>query len=568
MNHRQRALYVVVFLAFGFTLVSLRLVQIMLVDQGKYQDLAIENHLRRIELPPRRGMIVDVNGNTLAQTKMVNDVRLDGRTLKNPEESLRKIAAILDLPADLLIKSYRPKDGYWLLKQEVDENVVAALRELKINELIFKEKPIRSYPNGSHASHILGFLGDDKRGASGIEKQMDQYLRGIPGELWIEKDGRSREIAAYRRKDQQPVDGMQVTLTIDLSIQHIVEDQLDKLVQKYSPSGAYIIVMRPRTGEILAMGSRPTFDPNHRTEANLEQMRNRCLTDTFEPGSTFKIVSIAAALNEGIVTLGSPIYCENGQFYYAGYTLHDHEPYGTLTVNEVMAKSSNIGTAKIALNMGQDKLFPYLQAFGFGRVTGLLNRQGESAGILRPLQQWTKISIARVPIGQGVAATPIQMITAMSAIANGGALMTPRLIKQVNDSEGRPIEVYSPRMVRQVVNPSTARMVSKSLLDVVSDGTGASARVEGFDVAGKTGTAQKFVNGEYSKEKYVASFIGYLPADNPQFVALVMVDEPKGKQYYGGQVAAPAFAEMSKQIVQCLNIESKKESAAVSQAKL
>lgn len=569
MNHRQRALYVIVFLAFGFTLVSLRLVQIMLVDHEKYQDLAINNHLRRIELPPHRGAIVDANFNTLAQTRIINDIFLDCQDLKDPEETLKQIATILELPEDQLLKSYNPETRYLPLRKDVEEKMVMALRELKVRNLIFKETAVRSYPNGSHASHLIGFLGDDNRGASGIEKQMNSYLRGIPGELWIEKDRKGKEIAAYRRKDLQPVDGMQVALTIDLSIQHIIEDQLDKLVQKYQPTGAFVIVMRPRTGEILAMANRPTFDPNERKGAKSEQMRNRCLTDTFEPGSTFKAVSIAAALNEGVVTLGTPIFCENGEFYYGGFTLHDHERYGMLTVKEVIARSSNIGTAKIALMLGQDKLFPYLQAFGFGRASGILARQGESAGILRPLSQWSKVSITRVPMGQGVAATPIQMVTAMSAVANGGALMTPRIVKQVNDSEGRVVEIYSPRMVRQVIAPSTARMMTQSLEDVVSDqGTAQAAAVPGFSVAGKTGTAQKFVNGEYSKEKYVASFIGYLPAENPQFVMLVMVDEPKGKQYYGGQVAAPAFAEMSKKIVQCLNLEPKKETAGVTQAKL
>ncbi len=558
------------FLAFGFTLVSLRLVQIMLVDHDKYQDLAIENHLRRIELPPRRGTITDASGTTLAQTKIINDVYLDCRRLKDPEETLGKIAQVLDLPVTQLTQNFDPKKGYWLLKKEVDETTVSSLRDLKVPDLIYEEKPIRGYPNGSHASHIIGFLGANGRGASGVERQMDSYLRGIPGELWIEKDVRGREIAAYRRKDQPPINGMSVALTIDLSIQHIVEDGLDKLVQKYQPEGAFVIVMRPRTGEILAMANRPTFDPNQRGNAKPEQMRNRCLTDAFEPGSTFKVVSIAAALNEGIVTLGTQIFCENGQFYYGGYTLHDHEKFGWTSVSDVIAHSINIGTVKIALNLGQERLYPYLNAFGFGRQTGLMPGQSESTGILRPLNKWSKISIARVPIGQGVAATPIQLISAISAIANGGTLMTPRLVKQVNDPEGHLVEMYSPHLVRQVVAPSTARMMSKALTNVVTEGTAQAAAVPGFTVAGKTGTSQKFINGEYSKTKYVASFIGYLPEENPQFVMLVMVDAPNTKQYYGGQVAAPAFAEMSKQIIQCLNLEPQKQEApgTTTQAKL
>jgi cell division protein FtsI (penicillin-binding protein 3)/stage V sporulation protein D (sporulation-specific penicillin-binding protein) len=556
VNHRERALYVVLFLAMGFTVISMRLVQIMMIDHEKYEDLAIQNHWRRIELPARRGEIVDCNGNVLAQTQILHDVRLDGRKLKNPTESLSKIARTLGLDPRALVNGFDPQNRYWLLKEDVADATITALKDLKIPNLIYVEKFCRSYPNSSHASHAIGFLGNQNRGVSGVEKEMDRYLRGIPGERWIEKDGRRQEIAAYRRKDLPPTDGLTVVLTLDLAIQHVVEEQLDKIMAKYQASAAYAIVVRPKTGEILAMANRPTFDPNQRRQIAVAAMRNRCVTDCVEPGSTFKIVTIAGALNEKLISLDTPVYCENGSFFYGGHYLRDHEPYGMLSVEQVLANSSNIGTAKIALEqLHDDRLYEYVTAFGFGRPTGVFSGQSEAAGILRPLSKWSKLSVTRVCIGQEVAATPMQMIMAMSAIANGGRLMAPRLIKQVNDSSGKPLEIYPPKVLRQVIAPETAGQVAQALMSVVSDnGTAPKAKVPGFSVAGKTGTAQKFINGNYSREKYLSSFIGFLPVEDPQFVVLVMVDEPKGREYYGGQVAAPAFSEMSQQIAQYLNL--------------
>jgi cell division protein FtsI/penicillin-binding protein 2 len=556
VSHRQRALYVIMMLGLCFTVISMRLMQIMLLDHNKYVELAIQNHWRKIELPARRGSIVDVHGNILAQTEILNDVRVDGRQLKNPRETLPRIAKALGLSSSELLKQFDPQNRYSLLKSNVDAETIAALKELKIGGLVFEEKLVRSYPNGNHASHLIGFLDASGRGVSGVEKQMDYGLRGIPGERWTERDGRRQEIAAYRSKDQPPTDGRLVTLTIDLAIQHAVETELDKIVAKYHPAGVYSIVMRPQTGEILALANRPSYDPNERHGVSMDALRNRCLTDALEPGSTFKIVTIAGAINEGLVNLDTPIFCENGQFFYGGRYLKDHEPYGTLTVEQVIGNSSNIGTAKIALEqLHEDRLFQYITAFGFGRPTCVLTGQSESGGVVRPLRNWSKLSVTRVCIGQEVAATPLQMITAMSVIANGGRLMLPRLVKQVSDEQGHPVEVYEPKVLRQVISPVTARLVSKALKSVVSDqGTAAKARVPGFTVAGKTGTAQKFINGAYSHDKYLASFIGYLPEENPQFVVLVMVDEPQGREYYGGQVAGPAFSEISQQVAQCLNL--------------
>ena len=569
MTARRRALWVVVALSFGFTLISYRLVHIQLVDHEKYRREAIENHCIRIEQPPRRGMIYDDAGQVLAQSQVLHDIRVDGRNLLDPPQTLAAMEKILGLPAGSLAKVFKPENRYQLLAREATEEQVAGLRDLetaKVAEwrrqkrdtgrfLTVEDRYLRSYPNDAHASHVLGYLDGENKGVAGVEGAMDPFLRGIPGEQWIEKDPRGREIAGYRGRDQEPVDGYNVVLTVDLSVQHVLEDGLDKIVQKYHPEGVCAIAMRPRTGEILGMANRPTYDPNNRKGVDMAAFRNRCLTDGFEPGSTFKIVTLSAALNEQITTLDSQIYCEDGKFFYADHWLHDDEPRGMLSVEDILAFSSNIGFAKLGLELGDQRLYQYATQFGFGRATGMLPRQGEGSGLLRPVSKWSKLSATRVPMGQEVLATPIQMATAMSAIANGGNLVQPRIVQEITDAQGRVIQYYPPRVIRRVISETTAKEVSLALADVVDKGTAAGKiNIPGFRAAGKTGTAQKFINGEYSHTKFVASFIGFLPAEDPQFVLLIMVDEPHGSSYYGAQVAAPAFSEMGKQIADVLNM--------------
>lgn len=555
MALRNRALVVTCCLALGFTIVSLRLVQIQIIDGDRYHQEAIRNHFERVEVTPTRGMILDSHGTILAKTHVVYDLRLDGKELKDPEKTLPLISKILEIPLAKLKAVYSPTKRFELLQTGLTEETVSALKELKLKSLIFERKAIRAYPNGEHASHAIGFVDAQCSGVMGVERLMNRELKGVAGERWIERDVRKREIAAYRRKDVRPVDGMNVQLTLDLGIQHVVEESISRVMEKTKANAVYSIVMRPKTGEILAMASRPNFDPNQGGAKELSQLRNRCLTDVVEPGSTFKIVTLAGILQEGLMSLNTQIFCENGSFYYGGKWLHDDESNGVLSVEEILARSSNIGFCKMGLALGDERLYTYAKQFGFGATSGLMHGQGESAGILNPLHRWTKVSISRVPMGHEIGVTPIQMVSAYSAIANGGRLMEPRLIRQISDNQGRVLKAFPPHVVRQVVQEKTANLVSEALTRVLSsEGTGKKANVPGFTVAGKTGTAQKVINGTYSKEKYLASFIGFMPQENPEFVILVMVDEPKGREYHGGQVAAPAFAEMAAQIAQSLNL--------------
>ncbi len=595
MTLRGRALFLFVCLAFGFTVISWRLVQIQLVDHEKYWRLAVEKHCDRIVLPARRGLILDAQGQTLAQTQVLHNVCADGKNLLEPEKTLPEMERLLKLAPGSISARFVPEKRYQCLVTDVTEDQMADLKNFEMAKrtewrktqlalaqaqsqtqakaaprkdlpqpdrfLIFEDHYLRSYPNGTYASHLVGFLDNESRGVAGVERAMDPVLRGVSGEQWIERDARGREITGYRGRDQQPVDGSSVMLTLDLAVQNIVEDGLDKIDKKYHPSAAYAIVMRPQTGDILALSNRPTYDPNNRRGVPMAAFRNRCLTDMVEPGSTFKIVTLSGILNEGMMTLDSKIFCENGRFFYADKWLHDDEPSGMLSLTEVLARSSNIGFAKLGLELGKDRLYDYARRFGFGRQTGVLPGQGESAGTLRPVSLWSNLSPTRVPIGQEVSATPLQMAVAMSVIANRGSLVKPRLVEQVTDSNGRVVQYFPPTVLRSVISADTAKQVSRALSAVVLDGTAKGKINPALHAAGKTGTAQKFVNGTYNSGKYVASFIGFVPAEDPQFVLVVMVDEPHGA-IYGAQVSAPAFSDMATQISQVLNVTIPSDVAA------
>jgi len=561
MQHRTRAIWILVFLACGFTLISFNLIQIQLVEHGKFWRMAIERHTHLEAIPPKRGSLFDIDGNILAQTRQVYDIRLDGQLMnaEHPEINLPKLAGALQVPEDALVHAFNPRNRALLLAHNVDEGAVAKLRALKLDSLIFEEHEQRFYPNNDFAAHVLGYVDDNGRGMAGMEKEMDKLLSGTPGERRVQRDGKKHEIAAYQLGETPAKDGDDVTLTIKMAIQHVVEDQLDQIVQTYQPNAACIIVMDPQTGEIMAMGSRPDYDPNDRATFGPERVRNRCITDPVEPGSIFKIITLAGALNEGLVNLNTQVYCENGTFYYGGKELRDDEPNGWLPVEEVMAQSSNIGFAKIALTyLHEDKLYRYATAFGIGQRTGIFSEQGESPGLLRPVSKWSALSITRIPMGQEVSATPIQLVTAMSVIANGGHLVAPHLTKQVSDTTGRVLQVYQPKVLRDVISASAASQVAQALHQVTVDGTAKNMHIPDgngeLSCGGKTGTAQKFVDGAYSHTQFVSSFIGFAPAEDPAFVCLVMVDDPKTKNYYGAEVSAPVFANIAKQTAQILNI--------------
>jgi cell division protein FtsI (penicillin-binding protein 3)/stage V sporulation protein D (sporulation-specific penicillin-binding protein) len=556
--------------AFCLTVVSCKLIWIQLVKQESYRAEAIRCHTRGEPVPAQRGSILDVSGRVLAQSMPLIEVHLDGKILAQEPKELPVIASILGVSAVWLKGQVDPENRYLKVAEGISVETEGKLKASKLRSVITERKTARNYPNGSETAQILGYVNSMEVtpvgmakpltvgvGEAGVEKSMDRYLRGVAGERRIIQDVKRREIPYFRLSDRPAQDGYHVVLTVDQGIQHVVEREADALVEKYQPETLQIVVLRPSTGEILAMVSRPTFDPNQRATYESWAVKNRILADTYEPGSTFKIVTVAAALNEKVADLNSTFFCENGEMFYGGSSLKDHEDYGMLTLREVVAKSSNIGMAKLAIQLGEEKVHEYARLFGFGQKTqrGEGALPGEEGGLLRPIRRWSKLSITRIPMGYEVAATNLQMALAYGAIANGGKRMEPRIIKAVVDRNNRVVLQFLPKVVCQAIQPEAAEKMVEALRGVVSDqGTAEGAQVPGYEVAGKTGTARKVVQGDYAKDKYRASFIGFLPAEKPEFLVSIMVDEPKGKVYYGGLVAGPAFKNIATQVAEQLHL--------------
>ncbi len=550
-----------------FTGFSARLVDLQVVKHEEYTKLAAQKHSIRLTVPAHRGMILDRNGEILAANIPVRKVVVDGSHVKKPGPLATLAAPYLNLPREALLAELRTRSKYKVLLPELDEEKAMALQrtmdEKSLRGLYFHQNTTRTYPNGPLLSHVLGFLGrkdpNDEHvvGVEGVERSMEDYLRGIDGFRHIERDRTGREIVIYRGQEQAPRHGMNVQLTIDMNLQAILEAELDNAFRELKPDNASGIIVDPNTGEILAMTSRPSFNLNQIDAAKPEQMKNRAIFDMVEPGSTFKIVVASAALNERVVSQKSVIYCENGAFSYGGRILRDHHGYGQMSVHDILMKSSNIGSAKMALLLGDQKFYEYVRRFGFGERTGIA-LPGEIPGLVHPPSRWDRLTITRMPMGQAVAVTPLQLAMGMSVIANGGKLMRPQIIKSIQDREGHEIISIKPEVVREVIPTATANFVNTALTEVVSErGTAALARVSGFSVAGKTGTAQKVdPRGGYAAGEYIVSFVGYIPAEQPRFLCLIIVDDAKltSGLNYGGLVAAPIFSRVAEKAARYLDL--------------
>lgn len=575
----------------GFGWLGYTLVQLQIFQHQELTQAARNNTERTYVRQPQRGEIRDCRGNVLGTSKTVETVCADPSIVStNYLRIAQQIAPILGLDTMEAAERIRPRDfvdkggkvrplKYVVLKRKVepedwakakaamekldfgiDERSLApkertAYGRIRKNAIFTTPDQMRFYPNGALAAHVLGYVGMTERqtpkgmvletsGLDGIEFQMNSVLTGTEGWRQTETDSHSRELVAFRDQDVAARPGLNVVLSLDMTIQHIVETELAAACEKHSPISVSCIVVRPRTGEILAMANLPSFDPNKPPEANSEGIRNRAITDLAEPGSTFKVVVISGALNDRTVTLNDLFDCENGAFRFAGVTLHDHERLPVLTVERIICKSSNIGAAKIGIRMGPERVYEYVRGFGFGQYTGI-PLPGERMGITRPVQKWEKVSISRIPMGHEVAVTPLQMVMAICAIANKGVLMKPMLVERFVDDQGQAVMNFQPEAVRRVISPEAAAKMTEALKMAVStNGTGLKAKLSYYTVAGKTGTAQKIVNKHYSHEKFFSSFIGYFPADDPQVCISVVMDEPR-KGSYGGETAAPVFAKIA-----------------------
>ncbi len=589
MKTQYAKLYVLAALL-GAALAALgyRLVDLQVVRHDEFQALAQQNTVRLIERLPVRGQILDIHGTPLAYSQPAKVICADptflGPFRNNVAHALAPLLQTNEAGlAERLLPRISVENGktniskYVVLKRKVPLETWEKIRQtmaglslgidpsklkkqdqtfcanLHTKAIFTEDDQIRYYPGQRLAAHVLGFVADDQQtGLSGIESYFNSKLAGFPGWRKTELDKGHRELVPYRDQDVAPRDGLNVVLTIDAGLQNIVECELAEGAKAHTPISISCIMIRPRTGEILAMATLPNFDPNHPGSV-MDDLRNRVVSDYAEPGSTFKIVAVTAGLNEHLITLSDVFDCGMGQFFYAGKTLHDHKQFGPLTVEQIITKSSNIGAAKIGIRLGEQTLWQYIHNFGFGERTGI-QLPAEIPGHVWDVTNWTKVSIAQIPMGQGVAVTPLQMVMAISALANNGVLMRPMLVSRLVGPNGTVACQYEPQPVRRVASPETIRDMVKALKTVpTSEGTAPQARMDHYTVAGKTGTANKAEHGKYV-QKFFSSFIGFFPADNPEICISVVMDEPKDG-HYGGDVAAPVFHAIAERAANYLNIK-------------
>ena len=568
-----------------FTILSGRLIHLAVSKHEHYAEQARKTYTssRPAVIPAWRGTIEDAEGTCLARNEPLRDVILDGKVLceskrnKSPNEIADILATALGMKADDIVKRISPARTFVVLKKGVPEATAAELeRQLaaaKVKGVSFEQKFKRIYPVGQLLSHVVGFYGYEGanpgetqgrfQGVEGVERSMETWLKGEDGWRTFEKDGQGRELMNFAGQEREARNGSHVRLTVNLNLQQIVESELEAACKRLRPLKATVIMMKPDTGEILALANRPTYDPNDAGNAKPEARFNNAIAGTVDPGSTFKMVTCAGAFNFRLVTPHTEIFCENGKWIYAKIPLTDHHPYGMLTVSQIIEKSSNIGAAKLALQIGQERFYNWVRNFGFGQRTGV-GLPGEVRGILRPREEWEPVSITRVAMGHEVAATPLQIVTATCAIANGGSLMMPQLIHEIRSDSGETIATYQPQEVRRVITGDTAGKVRDALVRVTGkQGTAKLAHIPGFNVAGKTGTAQKLLEDPktgkkyYSHEKHVTSFVGFVPAEKPAFCLLVIFDEARVSAHedVGGLVAAPVFRAIAERSLAFLGVK-------------
>jgi cell division protein FtsI/penicillin-binding protein 2 len=596
-----KLLFIGVLLIAAFAGLGYRLVDIQYLRHDELSAKAESNTKREFVFAPRRGDILDCKGNVLATCTTAKTICADPSLMNDRQAEIiaRALAPLLqvndrtlyqrlaararvnDKGRTNLIQYVRLQQRVpletWQKIQDTMTNLSFGVDEKRLSKLeqpayralhqkaIFAEDyPVRVYPNQTLAAHILGYAqtqdadvnGDtvsELVGLDGIERTMDNKLSGTAGWRLTETDPKGRELVSLRQQDLGARNGLNVVLTIDSVIQGMLEKALADAMQNHTPISASGIIVRPHTGEILAMATLPNFNPNNPGAASPDARRNRVISDVVEPGSTFKVVVVSGALNDHVIDLDEMFDCENGHFAYAGRILHDHEAYGLLSGKGVITKSSNIGAAKIGIKLGENRLYDYITTYGFGSRTQL-PLPGEVSGIVHPVKDWSKVSIAQIPMGQGIAVTRLQMIMAMCAIANDGVLLRPMLIDHLEDENGHVVVRYTPQSIRRTTDHGAAKEMVEALKTVVSpEGTAAKAAMEHYTVAGKTGTAQKVENGVYVR-KYVASFIGFFPADDPQLCISIVLDDPK-EGYYGGQVAGPVFKDIAEQAANYLDIK-------------
>lgn len=547
MKKRIIVLFFVVFLIVLFF--TGRLIWIQVINSDTYQKKAMEQRLRQLKVEPKRGLILDRNGDSLALSASSETLVAYPLEIKNPDKTARKLSSLLDMDYEDVYKRITKDASAVYVKRKLSEEKSAEIKKLDLEGITFTEESKRYYPKENLASHILGFAGIDSQGLDGLELSYDRYLRGVPGKIESEKDAAGMSIPDGIKEYVAARNGYNVYLTLDKAIQYFAERELDKAMKELNISGGTVIVMNPKTGGIMALANRPDYNPNNFTEYPQKYWRNPAISDSYEPGSTFKIITTASALEDGVVN-------ENDRFVDPGYIKVSGERincwksggHGSQTFADVVKNSCNPGFVQVGMRLGKESFYNYITGFGFGEKTNI-KLSGEAKGLLLEYDDIGPVELATMSFGQGIAVTPIQLVSAVSAVANGGMLLKPKLVNKITEPDGEVVKEIGAIPVRQVVSDKTSDRTLALLEKVVADGTGRNAGIEGYRIGGKTGTAK-----HYGVQVYDSSFVGIAPVDDPELVVLVVLYDITGYPYYGSQTAAPIFKNVTRDALRYMEI--------------
>lgn len=552
-NIKSRTIIIGIFFSLFFTAIGAKAVYLQIFHGPRLSQKAADQYERSFKSIGKRGTIYDTHLAEMAVSINITSIAAYPPRIDDVRATAKSLAKILKIDLKALQRKLSSKKKFIWVKRRAAPKETLAVRNLNIAGIAFIPEHKRFYPNKTLAAQVLGFTNIDDNGLEGIEFYYDNYLQGASGSFTIITDALGR---SFEAEDNQLLNysGNNLILTLDRTIQYIAEKTLEETVNKFAARSGIVIVMVPETGALLAVAHYPFFNPNAFSGFSREDWRNRSITDPFEPGSTMKIFSAAAALESGSSTPNSIFYCENGAYKIGKDVVHDIHSYGWLTLPQIIKFSSNIGAVKLSEITGPEALYKILKDFGFGTKTGI-DSPGETTGSLAHYKRWAKIDTGTIAFGQGISVSALQLITAVSAIANGGILMKPYIVQAITDQNGGLVETFGPKVIRRAVSSTTARTIARIMRTVIAKGgTGVHAALEGYSAGGKTGTAQKIdEKGEYTKGKYMASFVGFAPAEKPEVAILIIVDEPS-KEHYGGIVAAPAFRKIANKTLNYLNI--------------
>jgi stage V sporulation protein D (sporulation-specific penicillin-binding protein) len=572
---KRRLLVLLIIFTTAFLGLTGRLAFIQIVNSGEYQKKAMEQWTKDVKIPSKRGIIFDRNGKKLAISATAYEVIVNPAEVKDKEAVATALAEALAMDKTSLLEKISKNQSSVTIKKKVDGEIVKGLREKELKGVVYTEDSKRFYPQRNFASYVLGFTNVDNMGQDGVEKTFDKYLNGFPGRSIRMTDARNQELPNSDSKYYEAQDGLNLVLTIDEVIQHFAEKAVENTFIEQKAKRVTAIVMEPKTGDILALAVKDDYDnndprktpdslldtwstltPDQQYKEMFRIWRNPAVSDTYEPGSTFKIITTAAGLEEKVVS-------KEDRFFDAGYVIiggkrlkcwRSSKPHGAQSFVEGVQNSCNPVFIEVGQRLGEDRFYKYIRAFGFGEPTNI-KLPGEATGLVMTPTKMGPLELATVSFGQGIAVTPIQLVTAVSAAVNGGYLMEPRIAKKLVDNDGNTVHEFQPKNVRQVISKETSTELREILESVVSVGTGKSAYVPGYRIGGKTGTAQKAENGVYVSGRYVASFVGFAPANDPQVVVLVVIDEPGGATYYGGQIASPVVKSIISDTLRYLDVK-------------